>query len=336
MASNPPELVITRTPLRVSFAGGGTDLPEFYKRQHGAVLSTAIDKYLYVTVKRHGRLFDEQYRLSYSDTERANRLEDVKNSIARECLRIVAVEPPIYLSTVADVPAFSGLGSSSSFAVGLLNALHVLAGDRVSAGQLAEEAAHVEVDILKLPIGKQDHYAAAFGGFNCFRFLPDGRVTIEPQIFLDGNLDALFANILMFWTGTWRDSSSVLTEQNQNTPQNIEHLEAMREHAFQLQTVLRNGVDTVEFGRLLDASWQLKRQLATTITNDHIDQIYRQAMEAGASGGKLCGAGGGGFLLFIVQEEHQADVREALSDLFEISVRSEPVGSVVLMPGGEY
>ena len=325
-------MIITRTPLRVSFAGGGTDLAVFYEHDYGAVLSTTIDKYVYVTVKRHSELFGEPIRLNYSQTEQVKRVEDIENDIARECLRFLHIEPPIYISTVADVPAAAGLGSSSSFAVGLLNALHIYRGERVSAGQLAEEAAYVEMDVLKRPIGKQDHCAAAFGGFNFFRFLSNGGVSVEPQRFVNNGLDDLFAHMMMFWTGMTRDSHSVLSEQQSNTRHRMSELTAMREHAHQLQTLMCNGFDPVEFGRVLDNTWRLKRQLATKITNDSINHWYRRAVEAGALGGKLCGAGAGGFMLFIVPPDRQADVRQALSDLSEISVKYEPRGSRVLTP----
>src|SRR5215204_4405554 len=169
-----PGVIVTRTPLRVSFAGGGTDLPEFYRFDDGAVFSTAIDKYVYVTVKRHSELFYEPIRINYSKTEQVNELSEIENGIARECLRLLEIEPPIYISTVADAPASSGLGGSSSFAVGLLNALHAYRGERVSAGQLADEACHIEIKVLGEPIGKQDQYAAAFGGLNFLRFHGDG------------------------------------------------------------------------------------------------------------------------------------------------------------------
>src|ERR671926_26814 len=165
-----PGVIMTRTPLRVSFAGGGTDLADFYEREPGAVFSTAINKYIYVTVKRHGRIFNESIRLNYSKSEQVLRIDDIENDIARECLRFLEIEPPVYISTVADLPASTGLGGSSSFAVGLLNALHAFRGERVSAGQLAEEACHIEIDVLRQPIGKQDQYAAAFGGLNFFSF----------------------------------------------------------------------------------------------------------------------------------------------------------------------
>ncbi|MGH7824071.1 MAG: GHMP kinase [Candidatus Binatia bacterium] len=328
-----PGLVMTRTPLRVSFAGGGTDLADFYDRESGAVFSTAIDKYIYVTVKRHGSVFNESIRLNYSKSEQVQRVDDIQNDIARECLRFLEIEPPIYVSTVADLPASTGLGGSSSFAVGLLNALHAFRGERVSAGQLAEEASYIEIDVLKQPIGKQDQYAAAFGGLNFFSFKSGGAVTVEPQRLNNGGLKALFDCILMFWTGHQRDSSSVLNEQKANTAAKLDTLLRMREHAVQLQTLCSNGgFDIRKFGRILDASWNLKRHLSSKITTSEIDGWYRGAMEAGAEGGKLCGAGGGGFLLFIVKPGKQPAVRDALRSLTEVPVAHEVHGSQVCRP----
>jgi D-glycero-alpha-D-manno-heptose-7-phosphate kinase len=326
-----PNLIVTRTPLRLSFAGGGTDLAEYYERDFGAVLSTAVNQYLYVTLKPHGHLFDEKYRLNYSENEQVDTLDNIKNDIARECLRLLSVDPPIYISTVSDVPASSGLGSSSSFAVGLLNALHALRGERPSAGRLAEEAAHVEIDVLKRPIGKQDHYAAAFGGLNYFCFLPDGRVTLEPQHPPNGHLDKLFDHVLMFSTGIWRDAGDVLTEQKSNTSINLEHLTTMRSQAQQLRGVIQNGFRPEKFGEVMDAGWQLKRQLATGISNDRIDTWYQRARDAGAWGGKLAGAGGGGFLALIAPPDRHNDVRRALSDLKDVRVSYESQGSRLLL-----
>ena len=325
-------MVVTRTPLRVSFAGGGTDLSDFYEHGHGTVFSTTIDKYIYVTVKRHGPVFDEQIRLNYSKSEQVNRIDEIENDIARECLRFLEIEPPIYVSTVADLPASTGLGGSSSFAVGLLNALHAFRGERVSAGQLAEEASYIEIDVLRQPIGKQDQYAAAFGGLNSFCFKAGGGVTVEPQRLANGALTGLFGNIMMFWTGHQRDSSSVLAEQKSNTSKKMESLLKMREHACQLQALTCNGrFDVTKFGRILDEGWQLKRQLATTITNNQIDAWYHAAIAAGAEGGKLCGAGGGGFLLFLAKPERREAVRQALNGLTEVSVAYEAHGSYVLL-----
>jgi len=327
-----PRFVLTRTPLRVSFAGGGTDLPAFYDAGYGSVLSTAIDKYIYVTVKRHGHVFNEAIRLNYSRSEQVQRIDEIENNIARECLKFLVIDPPIYISTVGDLPASTGLGGSSSFAVGLLNALHAYRGERVSAGQLAEEASYIEIDVLKEPIGKQDQYAAAFGGLNLFCFKPGGDVTVEPVRSLNGTLESLFDQILMFWTGHQRDSSSVLTEQKQNTPQKMDSLLKMREHAAQLQKLLSNGHCGLKaFGHILDEGWQLKRRLASTITSDQIDHWYQLALEAGAIGGKLCGAGGGGFLLFIASPDRHEPVRAALSDLSEVPVGPEVHGSQILL-----
>jgi len=326
-------VIMTRTPLRVSFAGGGTDLAEFYERETGVVLSTAIDKYIYVTVKRHGSVFNEAIRLNYSRSEQVQQVSEVENDIARECLRFLAIEPPIYVSTVADLPASTGLGGSSSFAVGLLNALHAFRGERVSAGQLAEEASHIEIDVLKQPIGKQDQYAAAYGGLNCFCFKAGGAVTVEPQRLHNGGLQSLFESILLFWTGHQRDSSSVLSEQQANTPAKMAALGRMRDHALQLQDLTGCGhVDISEFARVLDEGWQLKRSLASKITNNEIDRWYDCAREAGAEGGKLCGAGGGGFLLFVVTRERQSAVRRALAGLKEVPVAPEVHGSQVCAP----
>jgi D-glycero-alpha-D-manno-heptose-7-phosphate kinase len=326
-----PRLVVTRTPLRVSFAGGGTDLSAFYEREYGAVLSTAINKYIYVTVKRHGEVFNERIRLNYSKSETVQCIDEIENNIARECLRFLNVDPPIYISTVGDLPASTGLGGSSSFAVGLLNALHAYRGERVSAGQLAEEASYIEIDVLQQPIGKQDQYAAAFGGLNFFCFKPGGAVTVEPQWLPNGTLKALFDHVLMLWTGHQRDSSAVLQEQRANTAQKMDALLKMREHAHRLRALLSNGhLDLAEFGRILDESWQLKRQLASTVSNAQIDTWYRLAREAGAFGGKLCGAGGGGFLLFVAPLERHEAVRQALKDLREITVEPEAHGSQIL------
>ena len=323
-------MIVTRTPLRISFAGGGTDMPAFYEHSYGAVLNTPIDKYVYVTVKRHGKLFNERFRLNYSETEDVDSLDDMKNDIARECLRLLQVQPPIYISTVADIPASSGLGSSSSFAVGLLNALHAYRGERASAGQLAEQAAQVEIGILNRPIGKQDHYAAAYGGFNVFRFMPDNTVTVEPQPLPDSTITEMFRHLLMFWTGIARDSSTILIEQQRNVNSKRSELEAIRGHALQLRELFANGFDAAEFGRLLDDTWQVKRQLATSITSDRIDGWYEKAMHAGAVGGKLCGAGGGGFLLFVAPPGCHDAVRRELLELSEVQVAYEPRGSHVL------
>ncbi len=327
-------LVLACSPLRISFAGGGTDFPEFFSREPGAVLSTTIDKYVYVTVKQHGRLFKEHYRLNYATTEHVDSLDEIRNDIARECLRLVPVEPPIYISTVGDLPSASGLGSSSSFAVGLLKALHALRGERITPAQLAEEAVHVEIGVLKHPIGKQDQVAAAYGGFNMFRFLSDGSVSLEPHSPVTTNVEEIFAHIQMFWTGITRDSSAVLSEQKERSDINRAHLSSLRDQAEDLNRHLRGEFRIEKLGEVLDEGWRLKRQLASTITNPRIDDWYEKAKCAGAVGGKVCGAGGGGFLMFITPRSRRQAVREALVDLEQIKIGFEPQGAHLVAASG--
>jgi len=331
-----PGLIVTRTPLRVSFAGGGTDLAEFYERDYGAVLSAAIANYIYVTVKPHSPLFNERVRINYSHSEQVQRIDEVENDIARECLRFMEIEPPIYVSTVGDHPASTGLGGSSAFAVGLLNALHAYRGERVTAGQLAEEAASIEIERLGQPIGKQDQYAAAFGGVNFFRFGAGGGVTVEPLSPERGALQRLFDHMLMFWTGHQRDAGAILTEQRANTDSKLDNLLRMRDQAHELQALMGNGpVEPASVGRILDRGWRLKRELASTITTDQIDDWYGRAVGAGAVGGKLCGAGGGGCILFVAPPERQPAIRTALSELIEVPISYEVHGSRVLLPPGD-
>jgi len=327
---SPPRLVTTQTPLRVSFIGGGSDIADFYLKETGAVLSTTVDKYIFVTVKRHSPLFNEAYRVNYSVTEHTQTLDDVENDIVRECLKLVPLEPPVYIATTADLPANSGLASSSAFAVGLLYALHVMQGEDVSAGQLAEEACAVEIDRLKQPIGKQDQYAAAFGGLNLIRFHETGKVTLDPVWLGNGQLKNLFKSSLTFWTGIQREASTVLTEQRRNIGDKRAVLAAMRDDAVLLRDTLRQGFDLQEFGKLLDRNWRRKKELASLISDDRIDGWYEAALAAGAVGGKLLGAGGGGFLYLVAPIEKHASIRKALGSLHEVPMAYEPRGSRIL------
>jgi len=326
-----PRSVTTITPLRVSFAGGGTDLPDFYRKHGGAVVSTAINKYIYVTVKQHSPLFNEAYRLSYSITEHTQRLEDIENDIARECLRLLPLDPPLFISTAADLPAQSGLGSSSSFAVGLLYALHVMRGEEVSAGQLAEEACQVEINVLRRPIGKQDQYAAAYGGLNFIAFEPDDRVTIEHLWLPNDMTNKIFKNSMLFWTGMQRNAGTILEEQKTNIAEKAQTLIAMRDLALTCRKDLVSGLRDVEsFGKLLDEGWRAKRTLAKKIASEQIDGFYNGAMAAGAYGGKITGAGGGGFLFLVVPEGQRDKVRAALPGLTDIKLGYEPRGARIL------
>jgi D-glycero-alpha-D-manno-heptose-7-phosphate kinase len=346
MASAPadaPRLIVTRTPLRVSFAGGGTDLSAFYEIEPGAVVSTAITQYVYVTVKRHSELYLNRpdgpggtagaVRICYSKSEEVATIDEIENDIARECLQFLEIEPPIYVSTVGDVPASTGLGGSSAFAVGLLNALHALRGERVTPGQLAEEACHVEIDRLGEPIGKQDQYAAAFGGMNVFCFFADGGVTAQHVKLGAAGGSSLFENILMFWTGHQRAASEVLTKQQQNTPTEFDRLRRMRDQVWDIKALFsERAIDVHSLGKILDEGWRLKRGLADGVSNAEIDRVYERALDAGALGGKLCGAGGGGLLLFIVPPDRRAAVRAAVAPLSELDVSYEVHGSQVVAP----
>jgi D-glycero-alpha-D-manno-heptose-7-phosphate kinase len=332
MANGLPELVMTRTPQRISFAGGGTDLADYYSSGYGAVLSTTIDKYVYVTVKRHGPIFAERYRLNYHEAENVSLLAEIRNEIARECLHLIPVDPPLYISVIGDLPASSGLGGSSSFAVGLIHALHAMRGERVSLAQIAEEAVSVEVDILKRPIGKQDHFAAAFGGLNYIRFNANGSIHLIPYSGATADLGRLFAYFQLFWTGIDRDSSAVLSEQKKNTASRMDELTSLRTQADELSHLFLSPLDVEAFGRMLDEGWQIKRSLASTISTGKIDQWYDTARDAGAIGGKLCGAGGGGFLLFVTPKESQASVRAALGELRQVPITFEPAGSRLILP----
>lgn len=329
-----PRIVMCAVPLRISFAGGGTDLPEFYSRENGEVLSTTIDRFVYVTVKRHSEIFSHRYRLNYSETEQTSSIDEIENDIIRESLRMVPIDSPLYISTVADLPASSGLGSSSAFGIGLLHALHQMRGERITLAELAEEACRLEIDVLKRPIGKQDQYATAFGGLNHFTFQSDGRVSIEPQPLPANRIRELFDSILLLWTGITRQSKDILEEQKRATGDRMDDLREIKAHCFELKEQLRVGFDPVSFGGVLDETWSRKRKLASMITSDQIDDWYARAREAGAIGGKIAGAGGGGFLLLIVPPARRAAVCRALPELSPVPIGYEASGTRVLIPLG--
>lgn len=329
--SSLPKIVTTITPQRVSFCGGGTDFPGFYLKNGGAVVSSTIDKYIYVTVKRHSPLFNEAYRISYSTTEHVDHIDLIQNDVARECLKLVQVPPPLFISTASDLPASSGLGSSSSFAVGLLYALHALRGENVSAGQLAEEASQVEIEKLKRPIGKQDQYAAAFGGLNYIHFQNSGRVLLDPLWMPDCGAQILFDNSMLFWTGLQRQASDILDEQQSRIDDSSELLTQMFGLAKECRELLLNEKNfTDQFGALLHRGWNSKKKLASKISTPLIDILYEKAVQAGSVGGKIAGAGGGGFLFLIVPIELQEKVKSALSELAHVPINYEPRGSRIL------
>ena len=331
MIEKSPRFVTTITPQRLSFAGGGTDFADFYLHHGGAVVSATIDKFVYVTVKRHSELFDEKYRLSYSLTEHVDDLELIKNDIARECLRFLNVDPPLFISTTSDLPVSSGLGSSSSFAVGLLLALHSLRGETVTAGQLAEEACHIEIDVLGKPIGKQDQYAAAFGGINFYEFMKDGRVRVEALWNRVTDLQELFDSGTLYWTGVQRRAEDVLGEQQKNIPSQIEALKEMTELAKSCRLSFLNSENLVgDIASIVNQGWARKRNYASTISSSTLEDGIARAIAAGAHGAKIAGAGGGGFLYVLASGRDKESVTNALSPMSPVSFQYCQFGSKVL------
>jgi len=323
-------MIITRTPLRISFCGGGTDLPSYYRRQQGAVVSAAINKYVYITVNRLTRYFQNRILVKYSRTELVDSVDEIAHPIIREAMKTTGVVDRVEITSMADIPAGTGLGSSSTYAVGLLHALYTFKGEYVSAGRLAEEACAIEIERLGDPIGKQDQYIAAYGGICRIRFNPDETVFVDPVICSYETKAALEENLLMFYTGKTRKAGEILTQQKAVTEDKMDVLTHMRDLSSSALEVLREGRLLSRFGEILHEGWLLKRSLVNSITSDEIDTYYETARKAGAIGGKLFGAGGGGFLLFYVEKQNHTKVREALSMLQELPFRFEPQGSKVI------
>jgi D-glycero-alpha-D-manno-heptose-7-phosphate kinase len=323
-------MIVTKTPLRMSFVGGGSDLPVFYRKYGGAVVSTAIDKFVYITVNQK---FDNRIRISYSRTEEPATVEKIKHPLVREALKLTGIPGGIEIASIADIPARgSGLGSSSSYTTGLLLALHAYQGEFASAERLAREACEIEIERCGDPIGKQDQYAAAFGGFNFIQFYPDDSVSVEPIVCRRKTVETLQSNLLMFYTGLTRAAGSVLEHQNaavarEQPKQRM--LRRMVELAHQLRTELqRNNVDA--FGEMLHENWLLKRKLARQISTSRIDTWYDRARRAGALGGKLLGAGTGGFMIFYAPQETHEAITSALRELRPIPFKFEPQGSKII------
>lgn len=324
-------MVISRTPFRVSFMGGGTDLPSFYEVEEGAVLSTAIDKYVHITVNRR---FDSSYRLSYSKTEIRERVSEIEHPIFRAALEASGMtDGGLELISMADVPAGTGLGSSSSFTVALLHALGRFRGGEPTAEALAREACRLEIEVLKEPIGKQDQYAAAKGGLSLIRFKPGGAVVTEPVTCSRKTRGEFEQSLLLFFTGFARSASGILKEQKANTGSKLDVLRAMRDGAYRFRKVLETDGKLSDLGALLDEGWRLKRGLATGVSSDRIDEWYERGRNAGAWGGKILGAGGGGFLMFMCHPDKRAAITSELSELRPFDVKFDELGSRILFVG---
>ena len=325
-------MIITRTPFRVSFAGGGSDLEAYYAEEPGVVLSTAIDKYMYLTVMKR---FGDNFRISYSRTEIVDRVDEIEHGIVRSCLQELNVTGGLEIVSIADLPARTGLGSSSSFTVGLLHALHACHGRMVSAERLAREACRIEIERLREPIGKQDQYIAAYGGLQLIQFNPDGSVFVDPVICSGDVREALNRRLLLFFTGVKRDARDLLARQRAGMAAKRAVLRRMCELARRGADILASGAPLEQFGMLLDEAWHAKRSLDPAVSTPDIDRLYEAGKTAGALGGKLLGAGGGGFLLFYCEPRRQHRLREALAELTEVPFRLDPQGSKIIYVGDE-
>jgi D-glycero-alpha-D-manno-heptose-7-phosphate kinase len=320
-------MIVTQTPLRLSFFGGGTDLAGYYSQAGGAVLSTAIDKHVHVIVKSR---FDDAIYINYSQKEIVSAVDEIQHDLVRESMRITGVESGIEITTLADVPSTgTGLGSSSAVTVGLLHALYAYQGRLVDAATLAAQACQIEIDVLSRPGGKQDQYIAAYGGIRTIYFQPDGEVRVESVGVLSDVLRRLQQRILVFFTGRTRSSAEILGRQQAHIDNTRGELDLIKVYVQEAKEFLGTG-DLNAFGELLDTAWQHKKALAEGVSDPGIDELYSRAREAGALGGKIAGAGGGGFLMLYTPPSRQDDVREALADLRELPIAFESNGSKVV------
>ena len=327
-------MIVSKTPLRISFVGGGTDIGSFYKKNnYGLVASTSIDKYIYISVKKLNPVFNERFRLNYSETEMVDHVKNIKNPIIRECIKFLNIDDRLYISTIADVPSWTGLGSSSSFTVGLLNALYEFKNQKISPEKLAEEAAHIEIKILHSPIGKQDHYVASYGGFNKIFFFENGKVKVEKIKIPKKNLNIILNSLLLFWTGMHRGSESVLIEQERNHNKNKNILSSMKNTVNQFINLIKSKkISLNNIGNLLDENWKLKKQLADNVSNKFINNCYTEAKKRGSLGGKILGAGNGGFLLLLAKKTNHKKIQNSLKKfgLEKYNFKLENSGSKII------
>ena len=317
-------MIISQTPYRVSFAGGGTDLPAFYRREFGAVLSTTIDQHMYVTIHRR---FENTIRIGYSRTEMAETVDAIQHDLVREAMKLVEIDEPLEITTVGDVPAGTGMGSSSSLTCGLLNALFAYKGVIAGHARIAELACKLEIDVLRKPIGRQDQYAAAFGGLNYFRFNPDDTVDAEPVPCRAETLEELERRTLLLYTGTTRSADEILEKQSSGTADKMSVLRAMRDLADEMRKAIAGPGDLDSFAELLHQGWELKKSLGFGISVGAVDAWYDAARRNGATGGKLLGAGGGGFLLVMAPPWRHRAIREALGRPRELPFKIARHGS---------
>ncbi|MDO9530355.1 MAG: hypothetical protein Q7J27_14525 [Syntrophales bacterium] len=325
-------MIITRTPFRISFFGGGTDYPVYYKEKGGAVLNTTINKYCYISCRYLPPYFDNKYLIRYALREEVNSLSEIKHPSVRECLRFLNIGDGIEMVHTGDIPARSGIASSSSFTVGFLNALYALTGKMVTKRQLAREAIYIEQSILNENVGSQDQVSVAFGGMNKIEFGGDRNFYVTPITIKQDKLNSLQDSLMLFYTGLVRNASEIAGEQIKVSHSKKRELDLMMEMTDEAVNILNSENDSLDdFGRLLHESWKIKKDLTSMITNQKLDKIYEAGRGAGALGGKLLGAGGGGFFLFYVRPEDQNRVKEALKDLLYVPFHFENLGTQVIM-----
>lgn len=330
-------MIISRTPLRVSFFGGGTHLPEHYKNNGGAVIGTTIDKYVYHTVSKFpSKLFDYSVRISYSKVECVQSTEEIEHKPFREILKFMDISKDVEIHVASDLPSFSGLGSSSAFTVGLLNALHNFKRTFVSQSQLTQKAIHLEREILKESVGCQDQTFAAHGGFNLINFGKNGEIKIDPVKIIPEKETELSDSLLLFFTGITRRAQVVESNKIKNIELIRDSLRALRMHVDEAYKILTGNASLENFGLLLDKTWREKRQLDPGVTNDTINSMYQKALNSGAIGGKLLGAGGGGFMLFYVPKDRQEKFRLAMTSYHEVNFNINTPGSEIIYKKNEY
>ena len=323
-------MIISRTPFRVSFFGGGTDYPTWYRDNGGCVISAAINKYCYITCRNLPPFFDYKYRLRYFEREETSSISDIKHPSIRRCLEYMEIKQGVEVVHHADLPAQSGLGSSSTFTVGLLHALHALKGRIVTKRELALGAIHVEQELIKETVGSQDQTAAAFGGFNKINFGGPNEVEVNPIFLSPERFDLFQSHIMLFFTGFSRTASEIAETQLKEIDDHKTELREMIRLVDEAMDLLRFGAAMREIGRLLDEQWKLKKLMSSIISNTHIDQMYETGKRAGAYGGKLLGAGGGGFMLFFVDPEVRENVQKALGGRLYVPCSIDRLGSQIV------
>jgi D-glycero-alpha-D-manno-heptose-7-phosphate kinase len=325
-------MIMTRTPFRISFFGGGTDYPPWFREHEGAVLATTIDKYCYIGIRHLPPFFEHKHRIVYSHIENVKCISEIEHPAVRATLEWAKIIEGLEIHHDGDLPARSGLGSSSSFTVGLINALAALDGRMVSKEQLAKNAIHIEQDIIKENVGSQDQVSAAFGGFNRIEFLRNNSFDVRPIILPSGRMDELQSHLMLCFTGFSRIASEVAESKIANLKNRVSELKSMYQMVDDSIAMLQNtSIPIEEFGKLLHQSWQYKRTLSSRVTTPEIDNLYDTAMKAGAIGGKILGAGGGGFLLLFAKPENQQKIRESLKDLVHVPFKFEDSGSRVVL-----